>query len=542
MSSGKRPGNVSPTKMDKQRLNKPETKSETATVGLKQKISLFNGCAIIIGVIVGSGIFVSPKGVLMHTGSAPYSLAIWLACGLFSLCGALCYAELGTTIPKSGGDYAYIYEAFGKVPAFLFLWISLIIVNPTSIAVMALTFSSYILQPFYDGCEPSDFVTRVLASSVISIFEPEEWNKQTLLVILTIINCYSVRWSTRTQDVSTIAKLGALVVIILAGVVYVALGNVENLRMPKTNSIDLSLPQIALAFYQGVFSYSGWNYLNFVTEEIKEPYKNLPRAIYISLPVVTIIYMAVNCAYFAVLTPEEVLESPAVAFTFANRVLGPIRHLMPLFVAISCIGSVNGIIFTSSRMFFAGARDGQLPELLAMISIRYMTPVPSLVILAVLSVLMLNFADVLVLINYLSFSESSVVAMSILALVKMRIYNPELPRPIRASGRFYKMSEKNEVADEVEEVAVDKHDKQAVDMANLTDFNADKDDLQSDGAGNVDHLKADAAKVISLRAEDVKLLMNELELNKSTAERYLIKHRGEIRSALNELLGIHSTA
>ncbi|KAI6179508.1 Y+L amino acid transporter 2 [Aphelenchoides besseyi] len=512
MSSGKRPGNVSPTKMDKQRLNKPETKSETATVGLKQKISLFNGCAIIIGVIVGSGIFVSPKGVLMHTGSAPYSLAIWLACGLFSLCGALCYAELGTTIPKSGGDYAYIYEAFGKVPAFLFLWISLIIVNPTSIAVMALTFSSYILQPFYDGCEPSDFVTRVLASSVISIFEPEEWNKQTLLVILTIINCYSVRWSTRTQDVSTIAKLGALVVIILAGVVYVALGNVENLRMPKTNSIDLSLPQIALAFYQGVFSYSGWNYLNFVTEEIKEPYKNLPRAIYISLPVVTIIYMAVNCAYFAVLTPEEVLESPAVAFTFANRVLGPIRHLMPLFVAISCIGSVNGIIFTSS------------------------------LILAVLSVLMLNFADVLVLINYLSFSESSVVAMSILALVKMRIYNPELPRPIRASGRFYKMSEKNEVADEVEEVAVDKHDKQAVDMANLTDFNADKDDLQSDGAGNVDHLKADAAKVISLRAEDVKLLMNELELNKSTAERYLIKHRGEIRSALNELLGIHSTA
>ncbi|KAI6203620.1 HYPK-UBA domain-containing protein [Aphelenchoides besseyi] len=104
------------------------------------------------------------------------------------------------------------------------------------------------------------------------------------------------------------------------------------------------------------------------------------------------------------------------------------------------------------------------------------------------------------------------------------------------------MSEKNEVADEVEEVAVDKHDKQAVDMANLTDFNADKDDLQSDGAGNVDHLKADAAKVISLRAEDVKLLMNELELNKSTAERYLIKHRGEIRGALNELLGIHSTA
>ncbi|KAI6234420.1 hypothetical protein M3Y99_00792800 [Aphelenchoides fujianensis] len=315
-------------------------KAEAPTVGLKQKISLFNGCAIIIGVIVGSGIFVSPKGVLIHTGSPLYSLLIWLACGLFSLCGALCYAELGTTIPKSGGDYAYIYEAFGRVPAFLFLWIALIIVNPTSIAVMALTFSTYVLQPFYGDEVPPDFVVRVIASSIIIIF--------------TVVNCFSVRWSTRTQDVSTITKVGALIVIVCAGLAYLALGNVENLKMVERNTVDLSLPQIALAFYQGVFSYSG-----------------------------------------------------------------------------CCIGGVNGIIFTSSRMFFAGARDGQLPELLAMISLKHSTPVPSLILLAFLSVLMLNFADVLVLINYLSFSESSVVAMSILALVKMRICDPDLPRPIK---------------------------------------------------------------------------------------------------------------
>src|SRR5687767_3033875 len=127
--------------------------------------------------------------------------------------------------------------------------------------------------------------------------------------------------------------------------------------------------------------------------------------------------MLVNCAYFAVLSTDEVLESSAVAFTFADRLLGPIKHAMPLFVAISCIGSVNGIILTSSRMFFVGARDGQLPEMLAMISIRYMTPVPSLILLGVLAVAMLNFAgnnlnlvhpednsslsDVFVLINYL---------------------------------------------------------------------------------------------------------------------------------------------
>jgi amino acid transporter len=235
------------------------------------------------------------------------------------------------------------------------------------------------------------------------------------------------------------------------------LGNVQNFKTAADSNFSVSIPEFALAILQGVFSYSGWlvltnkayktsfrSYLNFVTEEIQDPYKNLPRAIYISLPAVTIIYMFVNFAYFAVLTTDEILASPAVAFTFAERVLGSVRHVLPLFVAISCIGSINGIIFTSSRMFFAGGRDGQLPELLAMISIRHMTPVPSLLLLCILSVLMLYFAgkykmiysynlnlDVLTLINYLSFSESSVVAMSIMALVKMRIFDPDINRPIK---------------------------------------------------------------------------------------------------------------
>lgn len=139
------------------------------------------------------------------------------------LFSALCYAELGVTVPKSGGDYAYVYEAFGKVPAFLFLWISLIIVNPTSIAgkfqriliyrvflVMALTFANYALQPLYTNCAPPNFVVCTLASSII--------------VVLTAINCYKVRWATRIQDYSTIAKVGALLVISVVGFVYLAMG------------------------------------------------------------------------------------------------------------------------------------------------------------------------------------------------------------------------------------------------------------------------------------------------------------------------------
>lgn len=381
---------------------------ERQQIRLRPKLGLFNGCAIIIGVIIGSGIFISPKGVLIHAGSPLLSIALWTGCGLFSMLGALCYAELGTRIPKSGGDYVYISEAFGPLPAFLFLWIALLIVNPTSNAVIALTFAQYVLKPFFPDCPVPETPVRIIAASII--------------VLLTFVNCANVRWSTRTQDWSMITKVVALALIVAAGLLNVILGKSETLNQETLlEDSNFSPVHLALAFYSGVFSFSGWNYLNFVTEEIREPHKNLPRAIYISLPSVTLIYILVNMAYFSALSPHEILESDAVAVTFAARVLGPLAVLVPFFVACSCVGSLNGIIFTSSRMFFAGARDGLLPELLAMINIDCLTPTPSLIFLGASSIAMLAFADVYVLINYLAFAESSVITCAVAGLIRLRL-------------------------------------------------------------------------------------------------------------------------
>uniref|UniRef100_A0AC35TZ81 Large neutral amino acids transporter small subunit 1 n=1 Tax=Rhabditophanes sp. KR3021 TaxID=114890 RepID=A0AC35TZ81_9BILA len=391
-----------------------------ASTGIKMKpqISLMSGVGIIVGVIVGSGIFVSPKGVLIEAGSVGLSLLVWFICGAFSTLGALCYAELGTTIPKSGGDYVYIYEAFGEVLAFLFLWISLIIVIPTSNAVMALTFANYILKGFYATCAVPDEPVKLLAACTI--------------MLLTYINCYNVKWATKTQDIFTFGKIAALIVIVAYGIVHVFQGNWETFTYPTVlDDSNFDARHLALAFYSGVFCFSGWNYLNFVTEELKEPNKNLPRAIYISLPLVTIIYSMVNIAYFAVLSPDEILDSNAVAVTFAEKVMGSFKFLIPIFVAISCIGGLNGIIFTSARMFFAGARNRQLPYLLAMVNMKYLTPMPSLILLGTLSVLMLLSSDVYALINYLAFAETSVVCMAVAGLIKMRITNPDLERPIK---------------------------------------------------------------------------------------------------------------
>ncbi|GMT00884.1 hypothetical protein PENTCL1PPCAC_23058, partial [Pristionchus entomophagus] len=387
-------------------------------VRLEKRISLFNGCTIIVGVIIGSGIFVSPKGVLVYAGSPGLSLLVWLISGLFSLIGALCYAELGTTIPKSGGDYVYIYESFGPLVSFLFLWMALMIINPTSNAIIALTFANYSLKPFFPNCEVPILAARLLGATCIAL--------------LTFFNCYSVGFSTRTNDFFSVSKILALCTIIFAGIYNLALGNLEHLEQPELmEGTNWGASSISLAFYSGVFSFSGWSYLNFVTEELKDPFRNLPRAIYISLPIVTLVYFFVNVAYFSVLSADEMLDSSAVAVTFANRIMGPFAFLMPFFVALSCIGGLNGILFTASRMFFAGAREGQLPVLLSMISIRFLTPMPSLIWLGVSSICMLFFSDVHILINYLSFAESLVVALSVGGLIKMRLTRPEMERPIK---------------------------------------------------------------------------------------------------------------
>lgn len=217
-----------------------------------------------------------------------------------------------------------------------------------------------------------------------------------MTIVLTAINCYNVKLVARVTDVFTMTKVFALLVIFAAGAWYLMQGHTEKLQNMFENSTT-SPGHIALAFYSGLFSYSGWNYLNFVTEELKNPYKyvslklkfsrflqpnflnrNLPRAIIISIPTVTAIYVITNIAYFSVLTTYEIRSSLAVAVTFGDKMLGMFAFLMPLFVACSTFGSLNGAIFASSRLFFVGARNGHLPACISLINVNFLTPIPSI--------------------------------------------------------------------------------------------------------------------------------------------------------------------
>jgi len=390
--------------------------AEEGKVELKAKMTLLNGVTVIVGSIIGSGIFVSPTGVLMNTGSVNMSLVIWLLSGIFSMVGAYCYAELGCMIKKTGADYAYIMVTFGDFLAFVRLWVECMIVRPCSQAIVALTFSKYACKPFFPECDPPDEAERLLAAVCICI--------------LAFINCYEVKWATAVQDVFTYAKLLALFIIIGTGIVQLCKGNVQNFTWENT---EKDYTKIALSFYSGLFAYNGWNYLNFVIEELQDPVKNLPRGIAISIILVMVVYIMTNIAFYTTLSVPEVLGSEAVAVTFAERLYGPFAFLIPVFVAMSTFGGVNGILLTSSRLFYAGAMESQMPSILSMIQVSKMTPAPGVIIVAVLSLGYLCSNDIFSLINYVGFATWISIGLAVLCIPWLRWKHPEWERPIRVS-------------------------------------------------------------------------------------------------------------
>ncbi|XP_035680136.1 large neutral amino acids transporter small subunit 2-like [Branchiostoma floridae] len=396
----------------------PADNNPGSGVRLKRKITLFNGVAIIVGIIIGSGIFISPKGVLQQTGSVGLSLVVWALCGVLSTLGALCYAELGTTIPKSGGDYVYILEIFGPLAAFLRLWVELIVVRPTSHAVTAITFATYVLYPFFAPCPAPDLTIRLLAAAA--------------LVSVALINSYGVRWATRLQDFLTLWKVVALVVIIIFGIIQMARGSTRYIEPVSAFSGTTSSPSaVALAFFSGLWAYGGWTDLNMVVEELKDPFRNLPWAIAISLPLVTSIYILANVAYFTAMSPTELLSSDAVAITFGDRLLGVMNWLIPLSVALSTFGGLNGGVLTSSRLFFVGARTGHLPEIMSMVHVHRLMPVPAIVVETALMLVMLSTSDVYTLLNYMGFVYWLCIGVACVGLLWLRYKQPDLPRPIK---------------------------------------------------------------------------------------------------------------
>ncbi|CAC5409172.1 SLC7A9 [Mytilus coruscus] len=353
-------------------------------VALKKRMGLMSGVALIVGTMIGSGIFISPKGVLMSTGSVGLSFVVWLGCGVLALMGALSYAELGTMITKSGAEYAYLKDAFGPlhknlgpVPAFLFAWTSVLILKPALFGVVAMSFGLYAVEPFFP-CGPSS--TAVKLVSIVC------------LLTISFINCYSVKLATKVQNFFTITKLIAIVVIVVGGAVMIARGETEYLQSGFEGS-QTSPSIIALAFYDGLWAYDGWNNLNYVTEELKDPYKYVK--------------------------------------TWGQRVLGVMAFIIPLSVVFSTFGAANGSCFTGGRVMFVAAREGHLPEVLSFVHTRQFTPLPSLVVSTLLACILVLMGDIFALIDFFSFAAWMFYGLTMLALIVMRYTQKDAYRPYK---------------------------------------------------------------------------------------------------------------
>ncbi|KAM4569613.1 cystine/glutamate transporter isoform 2-T2 [Odontesthes bonariensis] len=360
---------------DTQRKKEQEgEKADVEVVHLRREIGLLPAASFIIGTVVGSGIFIAPKGVLMNSGSVGLSLLVWALCGILSLFGALCYAELGTTFTKSGGHYTYLLETLGPLPAFLRLWVEFLFIRPAVASYVSLAFGRYVVEPFFAPCAAPTVLIKLV--SILGVRKTENFQ-----------NGFEVD--------------------------------------------SLKLDRLPLAFYNGLYAYGGWFYLNFVTEEVINPNRNLPLAIICSMVAVTVFYVLVNVAYYTMMTPAELLLSDAVAVTFANRALQGMASVIPILVALSCLGALNGGFFGSPRMLFVGAREGHWPQIFSMIHIRRHTPLPAVLFLYPLVVLMLITGEIYQLINFASFSRWFFIALATLGMLIHRYRFPHHPRPFK---------------------------------------------------------------------------------------------------------------
>lgn len=345
----------------------------TSPGGLPRRIGLWTAVAILVGSTIGSGIFRSPAGIATKLPGPLPLLAVWVMGGLFALCGALTLAEAASAFPETGGVYVYIREAWGRLTAFLFGWSELVMIRAAALGAISTTFSEYFIR--VTGHDPSiapysQYVHYVAAAAIL---------------ITAVFNYVGVRTAGTVQNLTTLAKVGGLLFIVLLAF---------SLGLPKTGGHytpvapagSFSVAGFGLALVSVLWVYDGWADVSFVAGEVENPRKNLPRALIIGTSGIIVIYLLANLAYLAVLPVDEIRNSKLVAADVADKLMGPAGvAFVATVVMISTFGGLNGSMFTGPRILFAMADDDLLFKAMARVHPRYKTPYVSITVVAILA-------------------------------------------------------------------------------------------------------------------------------------------------------------
>lgn len=340
--------------------------SESTRIPAESMLSVWDGVSIIVGIVVGVSIFKSPPMVFSSVTGPWQMMGVWLAGGVLSFIGALCYAELTTAYPYSGGDYVYLTKAYGSFVGFLFGWAQLIAILTGSIGAMAYVFASY-------------------AGSLWSL-EGDLWMAGLAtgaVAVLSVLNLLGVVVGKRVQNLLTIAKLAGLGAIVICGM---ALGGGASLVRAEA----IEKPALGLAMIFVLYTYGGWNDAAFVAAEVRDQRRNLPRVLLMGTALITVVYLIVNLSYLWALGFDGVCTSEAPAADVLANSVGPWgSKIISVLVMVSALGAVNGMILTGSRVYASLGADHRIFAALAYWHPRWRAPIWSLLASAAVAITMI---------------------------------------------------------------------------------------------------------------------------------------------------------
>ncbi len=404
---------------------------------LVRGLGLWSATAAVVGVVIGTAIFLVGSEVAHDTASAALSVAAWIGGGLLSLCGSLCLAELGAAMPRAGGMYAYLTRAVGPAWGFLYGWTSSTIVETATCAGIAAGFIRLV-----------GFLVPAAATPLFFLHIPEPFHAKTYefafsaaqplaagaIVLITAINFLSVRSGGRIQLLVSSLKVGAIAAVIALGFISQK-GNFASLE-PGSTAIGAGTAGAFLAALVPVmWAYSGWHLLGYVGEEVENPGKNIPRALVYGMLAVIALYVLANFVYLRVLGIASVAHSPHVASDVLEMLVGKGRaKWLTIAMMISALGCLHANILTAARIPFAMARDGLFFKFAERVQPTFRSPSGGLLFVGAVAALLALTGSYEELFSLVIFALWIFLCLSVVALIRLRITEPALPRPYRTWG------------------------------------------------------------------------------------------------------------
>ena len=395
----------------------PHTPAPDGT-GYRRHLGLFDATMLVVGGIVGAGIFLNPAVVAQRVPSPAIAFLAWTIGGGIALVGALCFAELGARRPFAGGGYVYLRDAFGRLPAFLYGWTQLLVINSGGIAAVAYTFATYTLALGGGGSDRAATALAIVA-----------------ILVLSLINYFGVRPGAVVQNVFTVLKLAALAGLVVTGLLLGANGPADATGTTGGGSLPTVIGAIGAALIPVLFAYGGWQSTNFVAEELKDAERTLPRALVIGVTIVVVSYLLVNLVYLRTLGLEGLAASTAPASDVMGRLLGrPGSVAITAGIVISTFGFLNLAVLASPRMYQAMASDGVFFDAAARLHPRHHVPATALGIQAFWAILLLSSKTYGQLLDYVVFGDWIFFGLVVATIFVYRRREAQRPVRFRAPG------------------------------------------------------------------------------------------------------------